>query len=154
MSSFAEQVDSLSWWPDRSNDWIDLVVRRHMATAQWKWAVQTHILRPEEPIYPVRYDVRASWNDPSHFDLATILWTVWPDLLLRRKIRNNPCHQDLQPSVQWHTTDGLQPSVQDGTPGTFSCEERRSTGRSMTSKTHNCSVRIRIGNNARNSKTM
>ena len=80
MSSFAEQVDILSWWPDRSNDWIDLVVRRHMATAQWKWAVQTHILRPEEPIYPVRYDVRASWNDPSHFDLATILWTVWPDL--------------------------------------------------------------------------
>ena len=51
-----------------------------MATAQWKWAAQTHILRPEEPIYPVRYDVRASWNDPSHFDLATILWTVWPDL--------------------------------------------------------------------------
>lgn len=79
-SHFTDQVNSLSWWPERNDDWIDLVVRRRMANAQWGWAKQVHILRPEEPIHPVQRDIRARWDEPSQFGLATMPWTAWPDL--------------------------------------------------------------------------
>lgn len=69
-----------TWRPERNDDWIDTVIRRFIAHAAWDWVKQVHILRPEEPIHPVQHEVRASWHAPGHFDLASIVWTVWPDL--------------------------------------------------------------------------
>ena len=80
MSEFAAQVQELSWFPEQDQDWIGTVVRRSMTAQMWDFGEHVHVLRPFEPLVRVQLEVRASWDHPSVFDLAGLLWTVWPDL--------------------------------------------------------------------------
>lgn len=79
-SEAAYRIDELTWQPMHNDNWIDMVARRELAVHSWDDGHIAHLLRPEEPLLPVRLDFRAIWFPPAHFDLPGILWTAWPDL--------------------------------------------------------------------------